>query len=63
MFYVYLIAAMRNNLELVIMIERKTMLISPVQLMNFRANGETRSPLKDVIDPPMPKKWVQKNLV
>ena len=38
------------------MIERKTMLISPVQLMSFRANGETRSPLKDVIDPPMPKK-------
>ena len=29
--------------------------------MSFRANGETRSPLKDVIDPPMPKKWVQKN--
>ena len=49
---------MRNNLELVIMIERKTMLISPVQLMSFRANGETISPLKDVIDPPMPKKWV-----
>ena len=50
---------MRNNLELVIMIERKTMLISPVQLISFRANGETRSPLKDVIDPPMPKKGLE----
>ena len=53
---------MRNNLELVIMIERKTMLISPVQLMSFRANGETISPLKDVIDPPMPEKRVRKTL-
>ena len=47
---------MRNNLEFVTMIERKTMLISPVQPISLLANGETRSPLKDVIDPPMPKK-------
>ena len=48
-------AAIRNNLEFVIKIEMKTILISPVHLISLRANGAIRSPLKDVIDPPIPK--------
>ena len=48
-------AAIRNNLEFVIKIEMKTILISPVHLISLRANGAIRSPLKDVIEPPIPK--------
>ena len=48
-------AAIRNNLEFVIKIEMKTILISPVHLISLRANGAIISPLKDVIDPPIPK--------
>ena len=48
-------AAIRNSLEFVIKIEMKTILISPVHLISLRANGAIRSPLKDVIDPPIPK--------
>ena len=52
-------AAIRNNLEFVIKIEIKTILISPVHLINLRANGAIRSPLKDVIDPPIPITRIQ----
>ena len=48
-------AAIRNNLEFVIKIEMKTIFISPVHLISLRANGAIRSPLKDVIDPPIPE--------